>query len=165
MINSPDPGVLDPQLSDILSFQSIERSSSEQMGLLFRVIAAQPMVITLQESYWYQCTKFKKEVFYMSAPLDAFYIPPGVSWSPYLVPLGPPCFFLGTPLGLPGSSPSRGFCMFATFTSFCMFSSRITVFFKHEDIWVSGGAQVAIRRGPAHPLPYGFSVFPLNTEM
>ena len=148
--------MLDPQLAVILSFQSIERSSSEQIGLLFRVTAARSMVTTLPKSWWYQCTKFKNEVLYMSAPLDAFYIPPGISWSPHLAPLGPPCSFLGTPLGLPGSSPSRGFCMF---------SSHITVFFKHNDIWVFGGAQVAIRRGPAHPLPYGFSVFPLKTEM
>ena len=92
---------------------------------------------------------------------------PGVSWSPYLAPLGPPCSFLRTPLGLPGRSPSRGFRMFTTFTSFYMFSSHITIFFKHESIWVPGGAQVAIQRGPAHPgpLPFGFSVFPQISEI
>ena len=90
---------------------------------------------------------------------------PGVSWSPYLAPLGPPCSFLRTPLGLPGSSPFRGFRIFTTFTSFCMFSSHITFFFKHAGIWVPGGAQVAIRRGPAHPLPSGFGVFPRTTEI
>ena len=152
--------MLDPGLSDILSFQSIERSSSEQMGLLFRVADARPMVITPPRSYWYQCTKFKKEVFYMSAPLDAFYIPPGVSWSPYLVPLGPPCFFLGTPLGLPGSSPSRVFCIFALFTSFCMFSSHCGNIIKRIGIWVSGGAPVALRWVPCIQIPSLFSTFP-----
>ena len=132
------------------------------MGLLFKVIAAQSMWTTLPKSYWYQYTQFKKEILYMSAPLDAFYIPLGVSWSPYLAPLGPPCFFLGTPLGLPGSSPSRVFCIFALSTSVCMFSSHCENIIKRIGIWVLGGAPVALPVGSVHP--DAFLVFHISSE-
>ena len=61
------------------------------------------------------------------------YTPRGLP-EPLLVALGLPCSFPGTPLGLPGSSHRRGFCMFAIFCCFDSFSPEVEIIAKREDL-------------------------------
>ena len=61
-------------------------------------------------------------------------------------------------------SPSRGFCNFAIFTSFCKFSSQVEIRVKRAGIWLTGGAPVAIRRRTGPQFSLSFCVFSPKTE-
>ena len=58
----------------------------------------------------------------------------------------------------------RGFCIFALFTSFGMFSSHLKIRVKRTGIWLTRGAPVAIRRRMGPMFSMSFCVFSQKTE-